>query len=243
MELMKKLLFLLLFSTGLKAQFLINPYVFGGSISTTNLQLYWDASNTASYPGTGTTFSDLSGNGHDGTMVNGVTYNSGSGGYMNFDGTNDYITNTSYSVKGLSNCTIHVWKKHVGTFTGTTFSSGSSSVGVVYLEGWNYNFFANAGFRHVSSDSGNGFNSWKLFTFTYAPGSQKMYENGVLQTATESQPGALDTYSGTRTVLGAQANYSNPSAVDVGSLAIYNRTFVASEVLEFFNATKVRFGY
>lgn len=106
-----------------------------------------------------------------------------------------------------------------------------------------YGFHAGGGSWFIATDYGGGFTSWKLFTFTYEPGSQKIYENGVLQIETQSIHGALGTYSGTRTVLGAQVDYSNPSAVDVGSLAIYNRTFVDSEVLGFFNTTKVRFGY
>lgn len=238
----KLLLFALLLAGQVRAQFMINPYVYGG-IPRDGLQIYWDASNTDSYPGTGTTFYDLSGNGHHGTMVNGVTYTSGSGGYMNFDGTNDYITNTSYSVNGLFNCTIHIWKRHAVTYAGAIFSSGGTSAYAVMLNAASYGFHAGGGSWFIATDYGGGFTSWKLFTFTYEPGSQKIYENGVLQIETQSIHGALGTYSGTRTVLGAQVDYSNPSAVDVGSLAIYNRTFVDSEVLGFFNTTKVRFGY
>ena len=241
---MKKLLLLALLLAGqVRAQFLINPYVFGGNVPTNNLQLYWDASVPASYPGTGTTFFDLSGNGRNGTMVNGVTYNAGSGGYMNFDGTNDYIANTSYSVKGLSNCTVHVWKKHAGSTSGTSFNSGGTSNEAVRLEFNYYYFFAAAGFHGINTDSGTNSDSWKLFTFTYESGQQKIYENGVLQAATLNISGALNNPSGTRTTLGADVTYANFSAVDVGSVAIYSSTFVAGEVLQFFNATKTRFGY
>jgi hypothetical protein len=44
-----------------------------------------------SYPGTGTTWTDLSGNGNNGTLVNGVGYNSGNGGSLTFDGVNDNV--------------------------------------------------------------------------------------------------------------------------------------------------------
>ena len=42
-------------------------------IVTDGLKLWLDASNPASYPGSGTTWFDLSGNGNNGTMMGGVT--------------------------------------------------------------------------------------------------------------------------------------------------------------------------
>ena len=59
------------------------------SIVMDGLKLWLDASNPLSYPGTGTTWYDLSGNGNDGTMLNGVTPLSNA---MQFDGVNDYVT-------------------------------------------------------------------------------------------------------------------------------------------------------
>ena len=41
-----------------------------------NLILYVDAGNVKSYSGSGTTWKDLSGNGHDGTLVNGTGFDS-----------------------------------------------------------------------------------------------------------------------------------------------------------------------
>ena len=60
------------------------------SIIDDGLVLYLDAANTKSYPGSGTTWTDLSGNGNNGTLENGVGYNSGNGGSLVFDGVDDY---------------------------------------------------------------------------------------------------------------------------------------------------------
>ena len=54
----------------------------------TSLKMYLDASDTTSYPGTGTTWFDLTSNANNGT-INGATWNSG--GYFDFDGSNDYV--------------------------------------------------------------------------------------------------------------------------------------------------------
>ena len=60
-------------------------------IVTSGLRLSLDAAQLRSYPTTGTTWSDLSGNGVNGTLTNGPTFNSAYGGALVPDGTNDYI--------------------------------------------------------------------------------------------------------------------------------------------------------
>lgn len=64
----------------------------GGPAYVTNgLVLYLDAGNTASYPGTGTTWTDLSSSANNATLINGPTF---SGGAFTFDGTDDYASLT-----------------------------------------------------------------------------------------------------------------------------------------------------
>ena len=78
---------------------------------TDGLVLALDAGNTKSYPGSGTTWTDLSGNGNNGTLVNGVGYDSGDGGALSFDGVNDYVTlvsNSNFSF-GTGDFTIECW--------------------------------------------------------------------------------------------------------------------------------------
>lgn len=62
-----------------------------GSIVSTNLILHLDAGDLNSYSGSGTTWTDLSGNNYDGTLVNGTGYNGANYGALVFDGTNDYV--------------------------------------------------------------------------------------------------------------------------------------------------------
>ena len=55
------------------------------------LAFYLDAANTKSYPGSGTTWTDISGKGNDGTLTNGPTFSSDNLGSIVFDGSNDHI--------------------------------------------------------------------------------------------------------------------------------------------------------
>jgi len=59
----------------------------GATIVTDGLVAFYDAGNPLSYSGSGTTWTDLSGSGYDGTLNGGVTYNNGS---FEFDGVDDH---------------------------------------------------------------------------------------------------------------------------------------------------------
>jgi len=59
------------------------------SIVSSGLTLFLDASNPTSYSGSGTTWYDLSGNGLNAELQNGVLWANENGGTMTFDGTND----------------------------------------------------------------------------------------------------------------------------------------------------------
>ena len=74
------------------------------------LVLYLDAGNPLSYPGTGTIWTDLSNFGNNGTLINGPTFNSGNGGNIVFDGTNDFVT-CGTAIGKLPNFTISCWIK------------------------------------------------------------------------------------------------------------------------------------
>ena len=80
-------------------------------IITDDLILYVDAANPKSYSGSGNTWKDMSGNGHNSTLFNGVTYATDNQGVMVFDGTNDYIANGQTDVlpSGTNSFTYSVW--------------------------------------------------------------------------------------------------------------------------------------
>jgi hypothetical protein len=60
-------------------------------IVTDDLVLCLDAANKRSYPGTGTTWTDLAGS-NDGTLINGPTFDATNGGSIVLDGTNDFVS-------------------------------------------------------------------------------------------------------------------------------------------------------
>jgi prepilin-type N-terminal cleavage/methylation domain-containing protein len=73
-----------------------SPSVGTCTVLTNGLILYLDAGKTTSYSGTGTTWTDLSGNGYIGNLINGVGYTSADGGALSFDGVDDYVSNINF---------------------------------------------------------------------------------------------------------------------------------------------------
>ena len=75
----------------------------GPDIVTDGLVLALDAASERSYPGTGTTWTDLSGNSIDGTLTNGPTFSSGNGGSFLFDNDDDYVSLGASSQLSITN--------------------------------------------------------------------------------------------------------------------------------------------
>ena len=73
------------------------------------LVLNLDAGASTSYPGSGTNWSDLSGNGNNGTLVNGVGYTADNGGALVFDGTNMGVNTTENLTFGSDDWTLEMW--------------------------------------------------------------------------------------------------------------------------------------
>ena len=89
------------------------------SIITDSLILCLDAANTKSYPGSGATWTDLSGNGNNVTLTNGPTYSSVDGGSIVFDGTNDYA---DFFAPNLgTTTTVEMWVKLGAGYSGKMF--------------------------------------------------------------------------------------------------------------------------
>jgi len=105
-------------------------------IVTDGLVLALDAGNTKSYPGSGTTWTDLSGNGNTGTLTNGPTFDSANGGSIVFDGTNDYVQVTGSIT--VTSATFITWIKRDGnqtSWSGLIHSRNGNVVGLHFNNG------------------------------------------------------------------------------------------------------------
>ena len=206
-------------------------------IVTDGLKLYLDASNPSSYPGTGTTWFDLSGNGNNGTMVNGVVPLSNA---MRFDGVDDYLTapvlvpSRTYTVSFWINpATLIDYNQLIsinGTWGGFTMHTGIGGycwVGITVS-------------NRISSIGSNTYtlNTWQLFTFTFDNGMAILYKNGSsMRSATLVNP-AVSTLSGL--AIGGNSNATINGKIN--DTMIYPRALTAQEVNQNFQATRSKYG-
>ena len=89
-------------------------------IVTDGLVLCLDAANSRSYPKTGTTWTDRSTSGNNGTLTNGPTFDTNNGGSIVFDGSNDSVVTSDFDLDYIS---IFTW------FKPTNFSAYREVVG------------------------------------------------------------------------------------------------------------------
>jgi hypothetical protein len=113
------------------------PTSAGPDIVQNGLVLDLDAADRNSYPGTGTIWNDLSGNNTSGSLINGLTFNTGSNGYMLFDGVDDKVglgnynqnNNSIFYSSSLTEFTLEI----AFTVDGIASNPGSLSTGVQSL--------------------------------------------------------------------------------------------------------------
>lgn len=220
------------------------------SVITTGLVLYYDVANTASYPGTGTTIFDLTVNDYDGTLINGVSYSSNNGGYLIFDGVDDYVLMETLTGAYSTGCTVESWVLNTQTGnTGGNFDmicEGNSTndfvLGTRRTTAGGNNRFGTAGIYNVAGEASgttvvnNG--NWYLIQGTWDGTNIKLNVNGTNE-STLSMSGNL-----TPSELRMGGGFSNEYfSGNIAVLRIYNFALNSSQLTQNFNAQKSRYGY
>lgn len=220
-------------------------------IVTTGLVLCLDAANPKSYSGTGTTWTNLIGNGNNGTLINGPTFSSNNGGGIVFDGTNDYcILNSNFFTTSLPNFTISAWfnKTVDGILIGNHYHNST----------WESVWFSTTQFTVNGANN----NTTNRQTLSYSSPSSNIWHN--LVAVNNSSSGFMKVYlngseyaslnaivipwnSGIPLTIGAQRDISTGGvqvalAGRISQIITYNRAFIAQEVVQNFNALRGRYG-
>ena len=231
--------------------------LYGPKIVTSGLVLCLDAGSSKSYPGTGTVWTDLSGNGNNGTLTNGPTYSAANRGSIAFDGTNDYVSlSDSNFPSGTNPRTVQIWIKTPSTISGNNFSYfsyGTASGGQMFILGITASYpYADTN-RFFYSNYGGAFwcstnivaNTFYNVALSYDSSNHRFYLNGIIDSPATflSNSIVLDTYSyiGARRDGIGGTDASEHFACNIFSCFVYNRTLSANEILQNYNATKGRF--
>lgn len=215
---------------------------YGPQIVKNGLVLSLDAADKNSYPGSGTNWNDLSGNGNNGTLTNGPTFSSANGGSIAFDGINDYV---SGNLTSLNDWSINIWYYSLDITTknvyypvsGTSTSNGLGFGGNFNVTTQNRWYFFD-GTNVLSHANPNiVINKWYNLVVTKNSTSYNLYTNSSLSLSTTGTNLTLTQYN-----LGRRGDdfwYVNGR---IACVLFYNRAITSIEVLQNYNATKSRFG-
>jgi len=225
---------------------------YGPKTVTNGLVLAVDAADKNSYIGSGTTWTDLSGNANTGTLTNGPTFSNLNGGCIVFDGTDDYVSMTANSNTRLQNnyqtYSVYVYITSTGP-NGAAFlwSVGANPTGMfLYWTTTDITVQIQTGGTYISYPVSvtNALNTWMNITYIIDNVGRTMtaYKNGAL-VGTSSQ-WTVFTPPNSVVELGSVRSTGNTGDYikgRVSNVLLYNRALSATEVLQNYNATKTRF--
>jgi hypothetical protein len=207
-----------------------------------------DAANPLSYPGSGTSWYDISGNGNNAILVNGVSYSTAFGGIFDFDGVDDYAyiaDNATLDIAGDKSQAIWVYMDQSYSGTGILGKANSSVNGMALTYGW-----SSYGFQNIAWNSANepsvATNAADVGNWYYLVGVQNastryVYILGANGVRSSSYVGGTHTWNNALnfTVGTIGGYYTNMKAATV---QVYNRSLSLSEIQQNYNSTKGRFG-
>ncbi len=232
----------------LNTVYLAGPTVF---YVTVGLVYFLDAGNPSSYPGTGTTWTDLMGTGKNITLYGSPTYNSGNGGYLTFLPASSQYGESLSSLPVATRFSMEVWHYYTGTNSGTypcivteiypgttsqiNYTLGSSSGSSPTFQ----TAFFNGAWQATGSYTLTA-NNWYHIVGTYDGSNLRIYINGVVAVTTANTATPNSSTGGFRLM----RRWDSPDYWG-GRLALYrfyNRGLTAAEVSQNFNGSRARFG-
>ena len=224
----------------------------GGALPTDGMRVYLDATNTDSYPGSGTTWTDLSGYGNNFQIVNGA-FKGGAGsmtGYMDFQGNHGQAKNGGdISLSGdVSYVCVTRIKNSTGQWRTLTRSYNADHHVIVQSGAWNIGMYDNNGAGFIGTGysqqslPGYASNSFMVMVWRWSNNDNPTYELHVDGISRGSISNSNARYNrGFGSIGGYHSGNTNPSSGsqwwgDIRLFAAYARRLSTSEIAEIQNA-------
>lgn len=215
-------------------------------IKDSSLILNLDAGNKKSYIGSGSTWTDLSKNKFNGTLVNSPPFSLNNNGYFTFlPSSNQYIRSSNFSYVGnaISTCVWVYRNASLSTYAGIVYSRLSTQYYGIHAHGSNTNnlSYTWTGTTSYTWDSGITipFQQWTHISLVVNPTNAYYYINGIL-TASNTQA------HGSATLTAIDIAQDNAGSRlfngNISNCQIYNKALTSTEVYNNFVANRGRFG-
>lgn len=215
------------------------------SVVRHGLVLHLDAANTKSYPGSGTAWNDLSGNGNNGTLVNGVGYSTNNNGYLTFDGVNDEVQiSNSASINPLTNTLICWARSNTENWNNFGFLMSKRDVFVMHpdqnTKDVQYYYRLNNVWQSAMITVTN-ITIWNMYACTWNGTSITAYLNGSFINS-QGRTGPLNTSDTGIMTVGSDDGTGRYMNGNISHVMMYNRALNDTEIRQNFEATRGRYG-
>lgn len=210
-----------------------------------NLLLWYDAYIKTSYPGSGASWSDLSGNNNTGTTQSSPTFSSNNGGYLNFNGSNQYVLRTSTSSLNTGTSrTVSVWCRPQVVPTGFVLIkliAGNSGDYWFTFQGNSWSVRTDGGTGIVNDSATVLVNTWYNLVFTCQSGSSLKFYVNNRYIGEDTSPGNINN-TNYNLHIGTYLSGNSHFNGDIAHVSIYNAILTTDEITHNYNMTKRRFG-
>lgn len=237
--------------TALLGSTIVEPNFLSSPIPTDGLVAWYDASNTTSYPGSGTTWYDLSPLQGSGSLIGTPTFDTGSK-WFTFNGTTQRVNLTQFLPASQTTYSYYVVAKSVNAGTTQVFGQGLESNNrrgfMIRISGfYGFNGYNNDNNTPTSMNVAN--NALKGIGLTMntkaATQSQalRFYLNGSFVTTSGTTGGATNLNLGTTARIGSNAGNTELFNGSIAVCIAYNRVLTDTEmsVINSYYATKYTF--
>ena len=212
----------------------------------------WDAAGKRSYPGTGTTWTDVAGSSNGSFVNNGGTslaFDSANCGSIVFDGTDDYVLATDFQdvspVSGTNSYTFGIWV-YFNSVEATTFLSqyiSASNRWSFWVNAFNDIYFADRGSGSNIQSTGYSYafttTQWYYLTVLKDGSTLKIYIDGSLADSESFNPNNPARSAGL--LFGTDTDNYDTLDGKIALVHAYNKALTDAEVLQNYHATKGRF--
>lgn len=206
------------------------------------LVLNLDARYQASYPGSGNTWTDLTGNAFNATSLNSPTFTNP---YFTLNGSTQYFTVSGTPLTSATTCTIVMWIYSAASqqaWTGLFYNRGSNVFGFNFYGstnklGWTWNGAATT----YNYDTGLTVsqNAWSMVALAVGSTSTTFYLNLATNTQTYTTVG--QTFNSV--MIGRDPEPSAPRYFNgrISKVLLYNRQLSSTEMTQNYNALSGRY--
>jgi hypothetical protein len=208
----------------------------GPNFTQSGLVMVVDAGSFRSYPNSGTTWFDLTSNGHNITLGSSVTFSTDFGGVLRFpENANGFGRNSSMNLSSSNYTVISYVRKMSNGNDGRTITSYNNNWLLAHHDNTYGDYYAEGWVNEISSPTSD--TTWRMYTGTgnISGDVYQLYINDSLIVSNSNGVAGPNGWN-------LNNQYDQYSDCQIANLIVYNRVLSSAEITQIFNATKRRFG-